>query len=89
MTTETMLYRYQNRLRESLEIMGYVTILSGPISVCRKLCRKVIGTTNMVTINCREVTDFFAFWHQAGLQAYFPVAGFKGTENQRGAICIS
>lgn len=49
MTTDTMLYRYQERLRASLEIIGYVTILSGPVSICRKLCREVIGS-NMVTI---------------------------------------
>lgn len=56
MTTEAMLYKSQKRLRESLEIIGYVTILSGPVSICRELCREVIGS-NMVTINCREATE--------------------------------
>ena len=83
LNTDTLWCRCQTRLRGALRITGYVTILSGPGSACRKLCREVIGS-NMVTINCREATDPASFWHQVALYACVPAIDLKDSKNQRG-----
>lgn len=60
-------YTYEERLRQSLSIEGYLTYIVGPSKIGKTvLCEKVIGQANMISMSGNDFSKEHDFWSGIG-----------------------
>lgn len=60
-------YTYEERLKQSLSIEGYLTYIVGPSKIGKTvLCEKVIGLDNMVSMSGNDFSKEHDFWSGIG-----------------------
>lgn len=60
-------YTYEERLKQSLSIEGYLTYIVGPSKIGKTvLCEKVIGTDHMVSMSGNDFSKEHDFWSGIG-----------------------
>lgn len=63
----TMGYTYEERLRQSLSIEGYLTYIIGPSKIGKTvLCENVIGADNMICMSGNDFVKERDFWSGIG-----------------------
>lgn len=66
----TMGYTYEERLRQSLSIEGYLTYIIGPSKIGKTvLCENVIGADNMICMSGNDFVKERDFWSGIGKKA--------------------
>lgn len=66
----TMGYTYEERLRQSLSIEGYLTYIIGPSKIGKTvLCENVIGADNMICMSGNDFVKEKDFWSGIGKKA--------------------
>ena len=82
-TRETKMgFTYEERLRQSLSMNGYLTVISGPSKIGKTvLCEKVVGLNSLVEMSGSDFVDK-EIWTQIGIKAGMPYEGAMVTGNQ-------
>lgn len=92
----TMGYTYEERLRQSLSIEGYLTYIIGPSKIGKTvLCENVIGADNMICMSGNDFVKEKDFWSgigkKAGISMEAEISEQNGvfTENENKATTIT
>ncbi|MBQ4524232.1 MAG: ATP-binding protein [Lachnospiraceae bacterium] len=76
-TRKTVLgFTYEERLRQALNMNGYLTSISGPSKIGKTvLCEKVIGLDKLVEVSGSDFSEKEKLWVEIGSKAGMPLAG--------------
>lgn len=92
----TMGYTYEERLRQSLSIEGYLTYIIGPSKIGKTvLCENVIGADNMICMSGNDFVKERDFWSgigkKAGISMEAEISERRGifSENENKATTIT
>ena len=76
-------FTYEERLKQALNVSGYLTLISGPSKIGKTvLCEKVIGLENLVEISGSDMLSPSELWSQIGMKAGMPYEGTTKTGRQ-------
>jgi hypothetical protein len=75
-------YTYEERLKQSLAIDGYLTYIVGPSKIGKTvLCERVIGQKNMISMSGNDFSKEHDFWSGLGKKIGIPMTAEISEEN--------
>ena len=78
-------FTYEERLRQALNVSGYLTLISGPSKIGKTvLCERVIGLDHLVEISGSDMLSPASLWTQIGSKAGMPISGTTKPGNTTG-----
>ena len=67
-------FTYEERLRQALNINGYLTVISGPSKIGKTvLCEKVIGLDSLVEVSGADFESKSDFWTDIAKKSGMPI----------------